>query len=176
MEFSILYSITRTDFLDSFFLTLTSIVGSYGQLFLIAGILLTVFKKTRKTGMALLLLYFGVLIFGQLIFKNLFSRPRPCQIDQTFALLIARPTSSSFPSTHSAWAFGAATVIFMNYRKAGIAAFILAGIIAFSRLYLFMHFPTDVLFGIILGIILGIAAVKLSNRFNSAPAAKTPRT
>jgi hypothetical protein len=49
---------------------------------------------------------------------------RPCQIDQTFALLVARPTSSSFPSTHSSFAFGAATAIFMNYRKAGVAAFV----------------------------------------------------
>ncbi|ETP73905.1 PAP2 superfamily protein [Lachnospiraceae bacterium JC7] len=172
MEFSILYSIVRTAFLDSFFLTLTSIVGSYGQLFLITGILMTVFKKTRKTGIALLLLYFGVLLFGQLLLKNLFSRPRPCQIDQTFALLIARPTSSSFPSTHSSWAFGAATVVFLNYRKAGAVLFIFAALIAFSRLYLFMHFPTDVLFGILMGIILGIAAVKLSDRFVNVLAAK----
>ena len=161
MEFSILYAITRTDFLDSFFLVLYKIVGSYGQLFLITGILLTIFKKTRKTGIAVLISYFGVLLFGQLLLKHLVVRPRPCQIDQSFALLLERPTSSSFPSTHSAWAFGTATAIFMKYKKVGAALFIVAAFIDFSRLYLFMPFPTDVLFGVVLGVILGIASVKL---------------
>lgn len=85
---------------------------------------------------------------------------RPCQIDEAFVLLIERPTSSSFPSTHSAFAFGAATAIFADYRKAGVAVFIVAALIAFSRLYLFVHFPTDVLCGIVLGILLGCAAVR----------------
>ncbi|MBR1566393.1 MAG: phosphatase PAP2 family protein [Oscillospiraceae bacterium] len=95
---------------------------------------------------------------GQLVLKNLISRPRPCQIDLDFALLVSRPSSSSFPSTHSAWAFGAATAIFMQHRKTGVAAFIAAALIAFSRLYMFLHYPTDVLAGIVLGIALGALA------------------
>ena len=86
------------------------------------------------------------------------SRPRPCQIDQTFALLVARPSSSSFPSTHSAWAFGAATAIFMRHRKLGAAAYAVAALIAFSRMYMFLHFPTDVLFGAAMGMALGVLA------------------
>ena len=76
-------------------------------------------------------------------------------------MLIERPTSSSFPSTHTAFAFGTATAIFMNYRKTGVAAFIVAALVAFSRLYLFVHFPTDVLCGIVLGIAVGFAAVRI---------------
>ena len=72
-----------------------------------------------------------------------------------------RPSSSSFPSTHSAWAFGGATAIFLKFKKAGIATFVVAAVIAFSRMYMFLHFPTDVLAGMIMGIIFGIAAVKI---------------
>ena len=125
--------------------------------------MLLIFKKTRRTGIAVLISFAGVLLFGELLLKHVVSRMRPCQIDQAFALLVERPASSSFPSTHSAFAFGAATAIFMNYKKAGVAVLIAAALIAFSRLYLFLHFPTDVLCGIALGIVMGIAAVKLSD-------------
>ncbi|MBP3736449.1 MAG: phosphatase PAP2 family protein [Lachnospiraceae bacterium] len=168
MELSILYAIPRFELLDSFFLILTKIAGSYGQLCLVTGILLTVFRKTRRTGIAVLIAYVGVLVFGQLILKNLIDRPRPCHIDQAFALLVNRPTSSSFPSTHSAWAFGAATAIFLRYRKAGTAAFVVAACIAFSRMYLFLHFPTDVLCGAALGAVLGIAATKIIDHYPPA--------
>ena len=164
MELSFLYAIPRSALLDSFFLILTKIAGSHGELCLLTGILLIVFKKTRRTGIAVLITYLGVLVFGQLILKNLIDRPRPCHIDRAFALLVERPDSSSFPSTHSAWAFGAATAIFMKYRKAGMAAFLVAACIAFSRMYLFLHFPTDVLCGVILGIVLGIVAAKITDR------------
>ena len=162
MELSMLYAIPRTAALDRFFLAITRIAGSYGQLWVVIAVLLLIFKKTRKTGVAVFIAYLGVFLLGQLLLKHVISRPRPCQIDQAFALLVSRPSSSSFPSTHSAWAFGGATAIFMHHRKAGAAAYIVAALIAFSRLYLFLHFPTDVLFGVALGMALGVAATKLS--------------
>ena len=164
MEFSFLYAIPRTAVLDSFFLAVTKIAGSYGQLWVIVAAILLVFKKTRKAGVAVLLAYAAVFLIGQYGLKNLVSRPRPCQIDMDFALLVDRPSSSSFPSTHSAWAFGAATAVFMQHKKSGIAAFIAAALIAFSRMYLFLHFPTDVLAGIMLGIALGALANWITRR------------
>ena len=161
MELSFLYAIPRTQILDSIFLLITKIAGSYGQLWAVVGLALLIPKKTRWTGIAVLISYVAVYIFGQMILKNLISRPRPCHVDQAFEMLVARPSSSSFPSTHSAWAFAAATAIFMKYKKAGIAAFIVAALIAFSRMYMFLHYPTDVLCGIIFGVILGIAADKI---------------
>lgn len=158
MEFSFLYAIPRTEVLDSVFLGLTRVAGSYGQLWLIIAALLLIFKKTRKAGISVLIAYLAVYLLGQIVLKQLISRPRPCQIDQTFAMLVARPSSSSFPSTHSAWAFGAATAIFMQHRKLGAAAYAVAALIAFSRMYMFLHFPTDVLFGTALGIALGVLA------------------
>ena len=97
MEFSFLYAIPRTEVLDSFFLGLTRVAGSYGQLWLISAALLLIFKGTRKAGVSVLIAYLAVFLIGQLALKNLFSRPRPCQIDEAFALLVARPSSSSFP-------------------------------------------------------------------------------
>lgn len=164
MEFSFLYAIPRTAVLDSFFLAVTKIAGSYGQLWVIVAAVLLVFKKTRKAGVAVLLAYAAVFLIGQYGLKNLVSRPRPCQMDLDFALLVDRPSSSSFPSTHSAWAFGAATAVFMQHKKSGIAAFIAAALIAFSRMYLFLHFPTDVLAGIVLGIALGMLANLITGR------------
>ena len=164
MELQILYAIPHNGWLDMFFLGLTKLIGSYAQIWLAVGLILLIFRRTRKTGAAVLISYVGVLVLGHLILKPLIARPRPCQIDLDFPLLLERPTSSSFPSLHSAFSFGAATAIFMNYRKAGIPALAFAALIAFSRLYLFMHFPTDVLFGIVFGIITGYAAVKLSKR------------
>ncbi|MCR5301788.1 MAG: phosphatase PAP2 family protein [Lachnospiraceae bacterium] len=161
MEMSFLYAIPRTELLDSFFLIVTNIAGSYGQLWVAVGLALLIPKKTRWTGIAVLISYAGVYLFGQMILKNLISRPRPCQVDQAFQMLVERPSSSSFPSTHSAWAFAAATAIFMKFKKAGIAAFVAAALIAFSRMYMFLHYPTDVLCGMILGILLGIAADKI---------------
>ena len=158
MEFSFLYAIPRTEVLDSFFLGLTRVAGSYGQLWLIIAALLLIFKGTRRAGISVVIAYMAVYLLGHIILKQLISRPRPCQIDQAFALLVARPSSSSFPSTHSAWAFGAATAIFMRHRKLGSAAYAVAALIAFSRMYMFLHFPTDVLFGAALGIALGVLA------------------
>jgi len=113
-------------FLTGSFFSFTKLPGSIGQLWPIVGIALLVFKKTKKTGAAVLLSFVGVLLFGELLLKHVATRIRPCQIDQAFAMLIERPTSSSYPSTHSAFAFAA----------------------------------TDVLCGVVLGILVGLAAVR----------------
>ena len=158
MEFSILYAIPRGPLWDAFFLGVTNVAGSYGQLWVVIALLLLIFKKTRRVGVSMLIAYIGVFLLGQYGLKNIVSRPRPCQIDTAFPLLVSRPSSSSFPSTHSAWAFGGATAIFLRHKKAGIAAYVIAALIGFSRLYLFLHFPTDVLFGAAMGVALGFAA------------------
>lgn len=163
MDFSILYAIQnlRCDALDSIILFITNIAGSYGQIWPIIGAVLCVFKKTRKCGAAMLLFYGLVFVIGQYGLKDLIARARPCHIDETVELLIKRPSSYSCPSTHSAWAFAAAVSILLNHKKWGICALIAALVIAFSRLYLFVHFPSDVLIGAVLGALCAFAAVKL---------------
>ena len=167
MEFSILYAIQRLHCapLDSFILLLTKIAGSYGEMWLVIGAVLLIFKKTRKCGIAMFLSYGIVYLVGQYGLKDLIARPRPCHIDRTVELLIDRPSSYSCPSTHSAWAFAAAATVFLNHKKAGIVVCVIAVLIAFSRMYLFVHFPTDVLLGAVLGVLAALAAAALVRYF-----------
>ena len=75
--------------------------------------------------------------------------------------IIKQPSGYSFPSGHSASSFACATAIFMKNKRMGIFAYVLAALIAFSRLYFYVHFPTDVLTGSVLGVLVGIAVNKL---------------
>ena len=163
MDFSILYAIQgmRNPALDGFILALTSLMGSYGQIWLVVGAVLCIFKKTRRCGVAVLVSYALVFLVGQFGLKDLIARARPCHLDETVELLVKRPSSYSCPSTHTAWAFAAATSILMYFRRPGVAVMLVAALIGFSRLYLFVHFPTDVLLGAALGIVLALVTVKV---------------
>lgn len=163
MDFNILYAIQaiRSPALDQIMLGITSIMGSIGQVWIFVALGLIIFKKTRKAGICVLLSYILVLLVGHVWLKDFIARPRPCHIDESIALLVERPTSFSCPSTHTAWAFAAATSIFLHHKKAGIITFVIAAIMGFSRMYMFVHFPTDVLLGVVLGVGLAIIAKAL---------------
>lgn len=98
-------------------------------------------------------LIFGV-IFGNLILKHIFSRPRPFQIDKTKELIIKAPRDYSFPSGHTLSSVIGACVLVHTNIIFGAAALLLCLMILFSRMYLFVHYPSDILGGIILGIII----------------------
>ena len=107
-------------------------------------------------GVALLI---GLLVCNVTL-KPLIARPRPYDYQlehfgRTISLLIAAPHDFSFPSGHTLASFEAATVLMLNNRKLGIPATILAALIAFSRLYLYVHYPTDVICALIMGIAFG---------------------
>ena len=92
------------------------------------------------------------------ILKNLFARIRPCDVNTQIQLLIARPDDFSFPSGHTAASFAAAVILFLQLpKKYGIPALILAVLISFSRLYLGVHYPTDVLAGAVSGTLIALA-------------------
>lgn len=174
MEFNILYAIQgiRSKVLDDIMLALTAVVGDYGYLWLAVGVLLLIFRRTRRCGAAVLLAYALTFVVGQYLLKDLIARARPCHIDETVELLVKRPSSYSCPSTHTGWSLAAATVIFCYFRKWGIAALVLAAIIGFSRMYLFVHFPTDVLLGAVLGVLSALASVKVVNAIADKYAAR----
>ncbi len=98
-----------------------------------------------------------------LIIKPVVSRLRPYELNTTIAMLVPPEIDASFPSGHTCFAFSAATVCFIYNKKLGIMMYVFASIIAFSRLYLYMHFPTDVLCGALLGIICGIVGVYIES-------------
>ena len=100
---------------------------------------------------------------GHFFLKPLFARPRPCDINTSITILVARPHGHSFPSGHTASGMAAAYALWLQNRKLGAPALVLAAFIAFTRLYLYVHFPTDVLGGAVLGIALGTAASAFAN-------------
>lgn len=127
-------------------------------------VLLVFFKKTRKTGASMgAALVFG-LIVGNLILKPLVARIRPYDIHTTVSLLVERLSDYSFPSGHTLASFECATVLLIRHRKAGTAAMAGAILIAFSRLYLYVHYPSDVLAGILLGIVFGILGCLITEK------------
>lgn len=121
-------------------------------------------KRYRRQGVILLAgLAAGVLV-GNVCLKNLIARPRPCWLDDSVTLLIATPTDYSFPSGHTLSSVIGATVLTKTTRKFGWAAIPLAAVIAFSRLYLFVHYPSDILAGAALGVAIGEAVYALGLR------------
>ena len=147
--------------LDFLMPVLTSL-GNGGILWILISVTLLCFKTTRKCGFAMAIALILVLIFGNLILKPLIARQRPFMIDKTINLLIALPTDFSFPSGHTYSAVACAYVIYHYYKKWGIAAWCLAVVIAFSRMYLLVHYLTDIIGGITLGVLCGYIAVKIT--------------
>lgn len=157
MEMEILYAIQemRNSILDQIFIGITSL-GNSGFIWIIIGVAMLLFKKTRRTGIIVLFsLLLGYLI-GNMGLKNLIQRSRPCWTDPSVELLIKNPHDYSFPSGHTLHSFAAAFAIYLSHKKAGIISLVLAFFIAFSRLYLFVHYPTDILGGMVLGVSLAL--------------------
>ena len=151
-EFSFLYFLQElhNPVLDKVMLFITSL-GNEGLVWIGIAVVMLFFKKYRKcaisVGVSLLLME----LVGNVILKDLIARSRPCWIDPTVELLLKAPSSYSFPSGHTFAGFAASVTIFLNHKKEGIAAIIVASLIAFSRMYLFVHFPTDILGGMVFG-------------------------
>lgn len=177
IDFSILNFLQdtiRCDFLDIVMLFFSKI-GSAGIIWILTGIVLMFFKKHRATGVILLsAMAFGYLV-GEIGLKNIICRPRPFTLNPSINLPINPPDGFSFPSGHSCSSFACATVLMFFNKKFGIPALAVASLIAFSRLYNYVHFPSDVLAGICLGIISAIVVIfifrktGLENRLSPKP-------
>lgn len=142
-----------------------SFIGEYGAIWIILGIVLCCTKTYRQTGIAVLIGLLFTLLVGNIFLKHLVMRTRPCIDFAGISVLPVTPPANdySFPSGHSFSSFVAATAIASTKIKGWIiAAFSTALIMAFSRIYLFVHYPSDVLTGMILGIVFGILACKIS--------------
>ncbi len=161
LDFSVLNFINgnfKCRFLDIIMPVIT-LLGDKGLFYIFISLILLLIKRTRSTGVSLSLSLIIGLIVCNLIIKPSVHRIRPF-VGNEITLLINAPTDYSFPSGHTTAAFEAATVMLYNNKKVGVAFLALAALIAFSRLYLYVHFPTDVLAGIVIGVFSGIAAVK----------------
>lgn len=142
--------------LDAFFVVITHL-GDAGALWIAIAVLCLCFKKTRKCGVMLAAVLILGTLLGNMALKNIIARPRPFvqNPEMLKELLIAAPHGFSCPSGHTLASFESAFVIFLNNKKWGIVSLVIAALIAFSRMYLYVHFFTDILLGTLLGIVLG---------------------
>lgn len=148
----------RNRFLTPVLVAVTTL-GNVGMIWILISLGLLCFKKTRKIGcMGLLALLFSLCV-NNLLLKNLAARQRPFDAIPALTPLVRKPTDYSFPSGHTAAAFAAACVFYRTLPKRfGIPLMVLASVIAVSRIYVGVHYPSDVLVGLISGTALSYAA------------------
>lgn len=131
---------------------------------LLTGVLLMI-PKTRKVGILVSVALLLDVLTCNVILKPLIARTRPYDVNTAVELLIRAPRDYSFPSGHTAASFAAAAALwFADKKKLAIPALVLAVLIAFSRMYFYVHYPTDVLGGAILGMVCGWLSYKLLSK------------
>lgn len=159
----------RCEWLD-WLMPKVTLLGEFGLFWIAVTLIMLLVRRHRRCGAMLACGLTTGVIVGNVLLKNLIARPRPCWIDSSVDMLVAVPTDFSFPSGHTLACFVAATVLLRYDKRLGIAALAIAVAVAFSRLYLYVHFPSDVVCGAALGVAIGLAVCFLFDRF--APVAK----
>lgn len=138
-------------------------LGDDGILWIAMGLTMLFFKKTRPIGFTMLIsLLFDYLLINVTL-KGLFARPRPFVVNEAIVTLINKPSPfRSFPSGHSGGSFAAMFALYKWVpKKIGAPALVLAALVALSRLYVGVHYPTDIIGGCIIGFICSALAYKL---------------
>ena len=164
-DFSVLNGIQdllQCSFLDAVVPILTHL--GHGVVWAVFGLIFIFIKKYRFNGICIVSALVATVIISEFIIKPLFLRERPYMLNPEFILLIPEPSGTSFPSSHTSTSFASALQFFGINRRAGIAALIFAAVVAFTRLYLYVHFPTDILGGIILGVSMGLATILIGEK------------
>lgn len=132
-------------------------LGNGGLIWIIAAVVLLAIPKYRRGGVALSVGLLACLIIGNLTLKPLIARTRPFDMIEGFELLIAAPTDFSFPSGHTLSSAVGAAALAMTDKRFGYGAIPLACLIAFSRMYLYVHYPSDILGAVVIAAIISTA-------------------
>lgn len=139
-------------------------LGDAGIFWILLTLGLLIFKKTRKVGVMSAVALLGALLIDNIILKNLVGRIRPYEVVDGLQCLIGAQKDFSFPSGHTGSSFASAVVCFKELPKRyGIPLLVLAFLIAFSRLYVGVHYPTDVLAGMVIGTLVALLSCKIVN-------------
>ena len=161
----------RTPALDAIVPKITSL-GDSGLLWIIVILVFLILPYNRKIGVQGTISLILTVIVCNVILKPLVMRCRPCWLEPDVQLLVKNPHDFSFPSGHSNASFAVATAVFTRNKKVGIPLLVLAASIALSRMYVFVHWPTDVIGGTLIGITGGIVSYYIVNyiynRFNKS--------
>lgn len=156
----------RQDWMTPFWKGIT-FLGDYGWFWIVLALAFLCFRQTRKTGVAVLLALLTGALITNVVLKPLFARTRPYEVIEGLVLLVHRQKDYSFPSGHSCAAFAGAAVCYRRLpRPYGTGLLILAGLLAFSRLYVGVHYPSDVLGGIMTGLLAAWTALKISSWYS----------
>ena len=146
-----------------------TLLGDAGIFWIVVSVLLMFTKKYRKLGLGMAFAMVMGLLVCNVYLKPTIARIRPYDFQEQYLgvvieLLIDKQHDFAFPSGHTIASFEACTVLLLGSKKLGIPATILAILIAFSRLYLYVHYPTDVIASIVLGTIFGIIGYFLAQK------------
>lgn len=142
-------------FLDKIMVFITRF-GDAGIIWIVMSLVLLLIPKTRKSGVIMTAALIVDVLLCNVVLKNLVARTRPYDVNTGVQLLVARLHDYSFPSGHTAASFASVTALYLaGEKKLWKFALVLACLIAISRLYLYVHYPTDVLGGILFGVVSG---------------------
>lgn len=150
----------RCGFLDTV-MPVVSWICDHGEVWILLAVILLAIPKTRKTGACLACALVLDLLLCNLWLKPWIGRARPFAVNPAVELLIPAPGDASFPSGHTAASFAAVFALLTARSPLWKPSLALAAVIAFSRLYLYAHWPTDVLGGILVGALAGWLGAKL---------------
>lgn len=131
-------------------------LGDAGIIWIVLSIVLLLIPKTRKSGAVMVAALVVDVLLCNIVLKNLVARTRPYDVNTGVHLLVEKLHDYSFPSGHTAASFASVTALYLaGEKKLWKFALVLACLIAISRLYLYVHYPTDVFGGILFGVISG---------------------
>ena len=157
----------RSGFMD-FIMPWITILGDAGIFWMICAGVLAITKKYRRIGFGMAIAMVLGLLVCNVTLKPLVARIRPYDFQETLGvtinLLIEKQHDFSFPSGHTIASFEACTVMLLGSKKLGIPATLLAILIAFSRMYLYVHYPTDVIASVILGTLFGVIGYLVTHK------------
>jgi undecaprenyl-diphosphatase len=152
-------------------------MGNGGMVWIAIAAMLMMCRKYRTAGLMVICAVALGAVLGEVFLKNLFQRARPFVTFPHFELLIERPlTRYSFPSGHATSSFAAAGTILRTVDRwlIKVPVLLLACAIAFSRVYLFVHYPTDIIGGMLLGLLSAYIVYRLFSRGRNTNRPKTP--
>jgi len=140
-----------------------SVIGNHGICWIALGLILLIPRKTRRGGFDMLLCLALSWAVSELLIKELVARPRPYTTISELQILVAPLTSFSFPSGHANASFASAMALALAFPRKGAWAFVPAALIALSRIYVGVHYPSDIVCGAIIGVVMALIVFKLSH-------------